>query len=86
MSESIELINPLLGMSPYVLLEAVTDADGDFAIRIKSGGGIDAREHIIGFLLTATETITGVDIGLYLEQINITRQAAGLPLLEADAE
>ena len=44
-SETIELSQHLLGMLPYVLIEADTDpADGELVLKVKAGGG--AAEQI----------------------------------------
>lgn len=84
MSERIELIQPILGMRPYVLLEVDADEDGDLAIKVKGGGGIASQDEILSLLLMAIETLTGVDADLYLNQINVARVTAGLSALAPD--
>lgn len=38
--ESIELLQPILGMQPYVLIEAGADpADGELVLKVNAGGG-----------------------------------------------
>lgn len=83
--ERITLVTPTLGLSPYVLLEAETDDDGEFTINAKAGGGIGTRDEMILFLLLAIDTLTGVPTDLYVKQIDATRTAAGLPPLEQSA-
>lgn len=53
MSESVEIANVWLGLTPYVLLEPKLDDDGDVAISIKAGGGIANRGEMKMFLEAA---------------------------------
>lgn len=51
----IELIQPILGMRPYTLIEADTDpADGELVLRILAGGGPTTKDvGLLPFLMVA---------------------------------
>lgn len=54
--QTIELSQPILGMDPYVLIEAVADpADGELVLKIKAGGGVTQDEiGALPFLMITT--------------------------------
>lgn len=78
--ESIELINPWLGMDPYVLIQCKPDPDSPagFDMAVKAGGGIGSQDELACLLLLVVEQLTGVDADLYTQQIDTVRRAAGL--------
>lgn len=43
-TETIELIQPILGMTPYVLIEAEKDGDGELVLKVKAGRLPDAKD------------------------------------------
>lgn len=86
MPETIELLNPVLGLQPYVLIEADVDEDDDLALNIRAGGGVDTKERMLSVLLMVVEELTGVPTDLYVQQVDAARQAAGLPSLVEASE
>lgn len=86
---SIELITPVLGLNPYVLIECAPDDDqsneAGFDLKVKAGGGIADNDEVICLLLLLVESLTGVDAELYVRQVDIVRRAAGLDPLSAFA-
>lgn len=81
---AIELIQPLLGMNPYLLLEIDGDGDGDTVLRARGGGGIATPDQITLMLLMAVEETAGVSADTYLDEINTHRHTQGLPPLTFD--
>lgn len=92
----IELIQPILGMQPYVLIEADLDPDdGELVLKVKAGGGPSDAE--IGYLpmmmltqLPAEQNPLTMAIGEYLAEFPDHRDALegfaevlGLPMPEA---
>lgn len=80
MSGSIELIQPILGMEPYVLIQCRPDPESaaGFDMQVNAGGGIDSQDEMVCLLLLLVEQLTGVDADLYTQQIDTARRAAGL--------
>jgi len=81
---TIELIQPLLGATPYLLLEIDGDGDGDTVLRFRGGGGIATPDQITLMLLMAIEETTGVGADTYLDEINTHRHTQGQPPLTFD--
>lgn len=40
------LIQPILGMEPYILLTAHLDADNDLSFQIQAGGGVESPADV----------------------------------------
>lgn len=60
MPDRIELINPILGMQPYVLIEADTDPDdGELVLNVRSGGG--AAEQIGALPMLMVTSLAAAD-------------------------
>jgi hypothetical protein len=78
--ESIELTQFMLGLTPYVVIQAEADesAPQGFSLDVKAGGGIPGSDDLACLLLLVVESLTGVDTDLYVQQVDITRRAAGL--------
>ena len=88
-SQSTELIQPILGMDPYVLIECLPDPDSPtgFDMQVKAGGGIESHDELALLFLLLVESLTGVAPDLYVQQIDVTRRAAGLaPLTTGNTE
>lgn len=80
----VELINPVLGTRPFVLIECEPgDTDPGFDMGVRAGGGVETKDEIVVLLLLLVEQLTGVDADLYIKQIDVTRKAAGLKALSA---
>jgi hypothetical protein len=59
MTQHIELLNPVLGLDPYVLL-VFTDGgadDPDLTIKLNAGGGITTKSDIRAALTMALESL-----------------------------
>lgn len=78
----VELINPVLGLHPFVLIECEpADTNPGFDMGVRAGGGVETKDEIIVLLLLLVGQMTGVDADLYVRQIDVTRKAAGLKAL-----
>jgi hypothetical protein len=74
---TVELITPVLGMAPYVLVEITTvevaDPDDDgMRLNVRAGGGANQADTIVAILLAAVEGITGVPTDDYERQLAAT--------------
>lgn len=81
MPQTVSLINPVLGLDPFILIEcpagsAASDGEAAFDVKIRAGGGLDSTDEMVALLLLVVESITGVDPDLYVTQIDLTRRAA----------
>lgn len=56
---SIELLQVVLGLQPYVLVQYHIDDDGELAAKINAGGGIPDVEGIRGALELALGSLPG---------------------------
>jgi len=67
----VELIRPVLGLHPYLLVEVKPgEADHDkVTMRVRCGGGLDSTSKIVATLLTLIEEMTGVDCDDYADRI-----------------
>lgn len=69
----------LLGSHPYVVIECPpapgTAAGFDMKVKV---GGVENHDDLTCLLLMAVESLTGVDAGRYLHQVDEVRRAAGL--------
>jgi hypothetical protein len=79
-TESITLSQHLLGMNPYVLIEAEADpADGELVLKIKAGGGaaemVGALPMMMLTELPAEKNPLTMAIGEYLERAPEHRDA-----------
>lgn len=53
-TDRIELIQPILGMKPYVLIEAHIDpADSELVLQVQAGGGAEEQVSALPFMLVA---------------------------------
>lgn len=89
MPEQIELIQAVLGLDPYVLIECKPDDDptneAGFLLKIRAGGGVSSQDDLVTLLLSVVEESTGVAAGLYVQEVNTARRAAGsAPLGESE--
>lgn len=95
MTESIELINPLLGLEPYVLLEFRQGDEGedDLRINLRAGGGMESNDDIAMALLMALTNLPSLGpFGEALDQIaeshpeaiTLLREELGIPATEAE--
>lgn len=82
----IKLINRVLGLRPFIMVECVPSEDNDdgFTMKVEAGGGLETKDEMIILLLLLVEELTGVDSGLYTAQIDAVRKAAGLGALSAE--
>jgi hypothetical protein len=74
----IELIQPTLGLNPYILIESLPDEDSPagFDLKVRAGGGFDGQDEVVALLLLLVETMTGVSTELYAQEVDIARRAA----------
>jgi hypothetical protein len=78
--QTIELSQHLLGMRPYVLIEAdVNPADGELVLKIKVGGGASEQVGALPFMmittLAADQNPLTMAIGEYLAEFPEHRDA-----------
>lgn len=87
MPEEITLINAMLGLSPYALIEVNADPESEagFNLNVRAGGGVDSRDDLTSLLLIAIEELTGVPTDLYVQQVDVARAAAGSEPLSQSA-
>ncbi len=52
-SETIELIQPILGMQPYVLIEAEAE-DGELSLSVNAGGGAQEDIGVLPYMFLST--------------------------------
>lgn len=80
MNESITLSMPVLGDRPYILIECEPDPGSEVGwdMKVKAGGGIGTQDDMTALLLTLVEELTGVSTDLYVQEVDVTRRAAGL--------
>lgn len=72
MPETITIINPVLGFSPFVLLQAEDDGSDDgFTLSVRSNEGPDG---VAALLMLALDQITGVPIAEYARAVEAHRQ------------
>lgn len=78
--ESIELTQFMLGLTPYVVIQAEADesAPQGFSLDVKAGGGVADRDELACLLLLVVENLTGVSADLYTQEIDTVRRVAGL--------
>jgi hypothetical protein len=79
-SQRIELTQVILGMQPYVLIEADVDpADGELVLKVKAGGGatemIGALPLMMVTQLPADQNPLTIAIGEYLAEFPAHREA-----------
>ncbi len=89
MPESIELITPVLGLQPFILIEAkpVNAGEDGFSLDVRAGGGVGTQDELATLLLLVIEEVTGVPTDLYVTQIDTIRRAAGrTPLSDTTGE
>lgn len=81
MSKRIKLINAVLGMQPFVLIEYGPDPTDDQAlsINLQYGGGAANSDQALLMLLHVVGELTETPADDYLEQIDRVRAGKGLP-------
>lgn len=66
-----------LGPEPYVVLRFLPSDDDSAPYDLKiQAAGIDSTDELATALLVVVEQITGVDTDLYVQQVDMMRQAA----------
>lgn len=70
---TVELIRPVLGLSPYILVESEPDdtAPQGFSLRVRAGGGISSRNEIVAMLILVIESTTGVSLDDYTRAVDV---------------
>jgi hypothetical protein len=74
----VELIQPTLGLSPYILIESEPDdaAPQGFSLRVRAGGGITTQAEIVAMLMLVIEGTTGVSLDDYAMAVDEARGEA----------
>lgn len=80
--QTIELSQVILGMQPYVLIEADTDpADGELVLKVKGGGGAAEQIGALPFLMLTQLPVESnpltTAIGEYLAEFPDHREVIG---------
>lgn len=77
----IELINVLLGLDPFILIEFSGSDDDGLNLSLQYGGGPASADQAVALLLFALGEITGVPADDYMAAIDGARFVEGLPPL-----